>query len=239
MVIKNINGELKEKLLAYKDKITNETLTTQAYLTVRHAINHLELEPGEAFLEREIAELLEMSRTPVHSALIRLEMDGWLEIIPRRGFTVAPIEAEHIQQVSQITETLDGLAVQLAMDHLNEEQIDELNELIKQQEASLLENNFKKYVDIDQKFHSIITKNSHNDVLVTFLESYSDQLFRARLYTIDSRAFPLRSIDEHKAIVAAIQAKNPLAVRSLMEIHRHRGNKEIVKIIQEKEKLVQ
>lgn len=234
MLDEDFKIKLSEKLLTDKKKFSEETFSSQAYLTIRNAINHLELEPGESFLEREIAEMLDMSRTPVHSALIRLEMDGWLDIIPRKGITVSPIKAQNIKNISQITEALDGVAVELALGNLTDDHLSRLENLINQQEACLVENDFETYVDIDHEFHGLITTNCNNEELIKLLESYSDQLFRARLYTIDDRVLPLRSINEHKAILAALQAENGMAARTLMETHRNRGNKEIVKIIEEK-----
>jgi len=226
--------QLSEKLLAYRDTVSDETLTHQAYLTIRYAIHHLKLKPEESFLEREIAEMLDISRTPVHSALIRLEMDGWLEIIPRKGIKVAPIESQNIKEISQITEVLDGVAVELAMKVLSNKQLDFLEELILKQEEHLFNNDLNGYVDIDHQFHGLITEKSENTALINMLENYSDQLFRARLYTIEGREFPTRSIKEHRAIVASIRAENGTAARKLMERHRHRGNREIVKIIENK-----
>ncbi len=233
---KSNNRSLSDSLLDYKEKLSNETLTQQAYLTIRKAIYQLELKPNESFLEREMAEMLKMSRTPVHSALIRLDMDGWGTIIPRKGFTVAPIEAQSIKEISQITEVLDGVAVELAVDCITEEELNYLDSLVVEQEKALLSENLNKYVEIDHQFHDYINERSGNDTLLRILNSYTDQLFRARLYTIDERLLPVHSIREHEAILAALRAKSGSAARNLMEIHRRRGNLEIINIIHEKSK---
>jgi len=120
------------------------------------------------------------------------------------------------------------------MDVLSNEQLDFLEELTMKQEEHLFNNDLNGYVDIDHQFHGLITDNSQNTVLINMLENYSDQLFRARLYTIKGREFPTRSVNEHRAIIAAIRAENGSAARKLMEKHRHRGNKEIVRIIESK-----
>lgn len=233
MIDKDFKIKISNKLLACDNEYDDDSLTSQAYLTIRNAIHYLELEPGESFLEREIAEMLEMSRTPVHSALIRLEMEGWLDIIPRKGFTVSLIKSQHVREITQITKILDGLAVELATDILTDNQLNYLEKLILQQEKSLFESNFKNYVNIDHEFHELITNTCNNKELIKLLKGYSDQLFRARLYTITNREWPLDSINEHRAILAAIQAKNGSVARALMEAHRKRGSKEIVKIIEE------
>ncbi|AVD54569.1 hypothetical protein BEH_24730 (plasmid) [Priestia filamentosa] len=83
-------------------------LPQRAYLAIRHAIRHLQLPPGQTVLEREMAEILGMSRTPVRESLIRLETEGWVRLIPRRGFIVAPLVADDLQQIYEVVEALDG-----------------------------------------------------------------------------------------------------------------------------------
>jgi FCD domain. len=66
------------------------------------------------------------------------------------------------------------------------------------------------------------------------IEGYSNQLYRARLYTIEERKFPMHSVQEHRAIIAAMRIKDGAAARQLMEFHRERGGKEIIRIIRQK-----
>src|ERR1700692_3831326 len=66
-------------------------LAQKAYSALRSAITYLRLSPGQAYREREIVDALGISRTPVREALVRLEVEGWIRINPRRGFCVSPI----------------------------------------------------------------------------------------------------------------------------------------------------
>ncbi|OEH90124.1 hypothetical protein ATO00_06565 [Loigolactobacillus coryniformis subsp. coryniformis] len=229
------HGEyLRLVLLGYKNEVASNSLTQQAYLVILKAIRNLYLEPGKSFLEREITDLLEMSRTPVHEALIRLEMEGWLKVIPRKGFKVEPILRRIIIEISEITEVLDGLAVELATNIISNEELDRLDRLIDKQEEAMYNKNLKTYVAVDQEFHNLIVDQSRNNRLIKAMANYSDQLYRARLYTINARKLPIQSIQEHRAIVAAIRAKNKIAARELMQGHRHRGSLEIADIIKKK-----
>ncbi len=227
-------SKLAQTLRAYKTKAQGTSLTQKAYWILLTAIRELTLQPGKSFLEREIVDLLEMSRTPIHEALIRLEVEGWITIIPRKGFTVAPILEATITEISQISESLDGLAAQLAAENMANQDIAQLEMEITLQEKAMYDNDLKEYVNIDQKFHQLIINHVSNNRLKTLIGSYSDQLYRARLYTINDRQFPMHSIQEHRAIVAALQIKDGSAARQLMEFHRERGGKEIAHIIQQK-----
>ncbi|MBZ5202554.1 GntR family transcriptional regulator [Planomicrobium chinense] len=228
------NSDLKKTLLRYKEETNEDRLPQQAYIVIQKAIRNLQLQPNEAFLEREIIEMLEMSRTPVREALIRLEMDRWIRLIPRKGFTVEPIVKENIEQLCQIAEALEGVAAELATLHISEEQLEILDSLIANQEKYLKENNLKAYLDIDNQFHNLIVESSRNERLKNIMDSHSDQLYRARLSTINERELPVRSIKEHRAIVAAMRAQDSKAAQLLMHSHRHRGGQEILRIIENK-----
>lgn len=228
------NADLKKTLLRYKEEVNEERLPQQAYSIIQKAIRNLQLQPDEAFLEREIIDMLEMSRTPVREALIRLEMDRWIRLTPRKGFSVEPIIKENIEQICQIAEALDGVAAELATLNIDEAQLDGLDSLIARQEKHLAENDLKAYLDIDNQFHHSIVEYARNERLKNIMDSHSDQLYRARLFTINERKLPVRSIQEHRAIVAAMRAQDSKAAQLLMHSHRHRGGQEILGIIESK-----
>ncbi|WP_235846939.1 GntR family transcriptional regulator [Neobacillus soli] len=118
-------------------------LPQRAYHIIRLAIRDLILPPGKTILEREMAEVLQMSRTPVREALVRLETEGMVRIIPRRGFFVEPIEREDLKKIYDTVETLDGLAVSLATARVGEVEIEQLESLIELQEEVLEQKNLK------------------------------------------------------------------------------------------------
>jgi GntR family transcriptional regulator, rspAB operon transcriptional repressor len=103
-----------------------------------------------------MAEVLQMSRTPVREALVRLESEGMVRIIPRRGFVVEPIEKEDLKQINEIVETLDGLAVSLAAPKVGIEEISQLETLVKLQEEALEQDDLKKWATLDDQFHKLI-----------------------------------------------------------------------------------
>lgn len=219
----------------YQATVQPGPLTQQAYSIILAAIRELYLQPGQSFLEREVSEPLGMSRTPVHEALIRLEAAGWLAIIPRRGFKVAPILATTITEIAQISENLDGLAVALATPRITAAELTPLNDLVAQQVTAMRHQDLRAYVQIDQRFHEQLVALAPNQRLVQLIASYSDQLYRARLYAIDERALPEQSVQEHRAILAAMQSRNARAAQELMIGHRQRGSREIIKIIIQKQ----
>lgn len=203
----------------------------RAYLALRYVIRHLLLSPGQTILEREIAQILGMSRTPVREALVRLEMEGWVQIIPRRGFIVTPIRVDDLQSIYEVVEALDSAAGSLAVVQAGNEEFEKLEHLIKQQEEALANRELVAWANLDDEFHNKIINLSNNKRLKMIMDSQCDQLYRARLYTIEHRQVLNQSILEHKAILAAMRARNAEAVAGLLKSHRKRARNEIIRII--------
>jgi DNA-binding GntR family transcriptional regulator len=230
--ISSLNENSLEKEAHFFNDKLNEyheyRLPQRAYHIIRLAIRDLILPPGQTILEREMAEVLQMSRTPVREALVRLETEGVVRIIPRRGFIVEPIEREDLKQIYEMVETLDGLAVTLATAKMGEEEIHQLESLIEQQEKALEQENLKKWAILDDQFHNLIIKYAENKRLNAVIDIHSDQLYRARLFTINKRPVLNRSIIEHKAIISCMKTKEGDAARLVMQSHRNRARNEIL-----------
>lgn len=229
------NDEILNGLKIFVDEMNNLEplrLPQRAYTIIRHAIRNLVLPPGKTILEREVAETLGMSRTPVREALVRLEMDDVLELIPRRGFYVAEIEIDDLNDIYQMNAALDGLAIEIAASNIYDKEIDSLEEIVSQQEKMIEDGRIKEWAKSDDEFHYRIIELSQNDSLNKVLDIYSDKLFRARLYTIDYRPTPKQSILEHKAMISCLRAQDGKAARNVMESHRQRAHKEIIKALE-------
>lgn len=207
-------------------------LSQQAYLATRHAICELLLLPEQTVLERELSDLLEMSRTPVREALIRLETEGWIQIIPRRGFIVAAIAPDDFRQTFEVLQALDELAVTLATQHIMSHQLNQLDHLIKEQEVALEMDHLLKWTNLDREFHQLIIDAANNQHLKEVRDIQSDMIYRASLYTIKARIKPTHSILEHKAIVAAMRTQEPEAARTMLKSHQARAGKEMLKTLE-------
>jgi DNA-binding GntR family transcriptional regulator len=220
-----------QSFLSNLDKNGESRLPQRAYLATRHAIRNLQLPPGQTVLEREMAEILGMSRTPVREALVRLEMEGWVRLIPRRGFVVAPIVADELQQIYEVVEGLDGIACSLATKRATTKELDQLDHLVEEQAKALERGDLLAWTDLDEQFHQTIVDLAQNPRLRGIMDSQTDQLYRARLYTIKLRPNPKLSIMDHKAIVTVMRTGEPEAARMMLVSHRLRSRNEILKAI--------
>ncbi|MEY9139281.1 GntR family transcriptional regulator [Mammaliicoccus lentus] len=225
--------KLKVTLNQIAEQIDEQRLPIRAYHIIRIAIKQLKLKPGQTLLEREIAEVLEMSRTPVREALVRLQTEGLLTLVPRKGFIINPIKKQDLKEIYEITESLDGLAVELATSKITQENINHLKHLVSLQQESLDRNDLYNWSILDDQFHADLISFAQNTRLSSVINIHSDQLYRARLYTINNRPIPYQSIVEHRAIIACMETKDKNAARFAMQSHRNRAWEEIAETLEE------
>lgn len=208
-----------------------QRLPQRAYLALRQSIRTLRLAPGQMVREREVVEALGMSRTPVREALVRLETEGWVQIIPRHGFLINSLAADDLQQMYEIVEGLDGMASALATTRNTAETLSSLEAVLQQQLEALERNDLIAWAELDDAFHLQIVKLSGNVRLCDLVENYNDQLYRARLYTINLRPRPTRSVEEHQHIFEAMRVGDAEGARMRMQDHRRRARGEILQVI--------
>jgi GntR family transcriptional regulator, rspAB operon transcriptional repressor len=216
----------------------------RAYRALRGAIRELTLVPGQMVLEQEAADALGMSRTPVREALTRLESEGLVRRVPRRGFAVAPLAADAMREVYEIVEALESMAVGLAAGRVaagdaGEVELQPLDESITRQSDALAHGDLGAWVAEDERFHALLLDLSGNERLRDLVRAYDDHLHRARLLTIHARPKPVRSTAGHQAVLAAIRVGDEPGARALHQAHRRRGRLEIIEALRTLERTEQ
>lgn len=230
----NLEDRIEHSVQSYLETLdvrTEPRLPQRAYLAIRHAIRFLDLPPGMKVLEGQMTRILQMSRTPVREALVRLEVEGWVQLIPRHGFVVSPIEPEPLREIFEVTSGLDGIAGALAAVRATPEELAQLYDVIEAQEQALRDSEPLKWAAFDDEFHNLIIDMAHNDRLKAIMETLSDQVYRARLYTVERRAKPFRSIEEHRTIAGILKGREADAARILLQSHRRRGSDEVIAVL--------
>lgn len=195
------------------------------FQTLREAILKGELQPGERLMELQLASKLGVSRTPIREAIRMLEQEGLAVTIPRRGAEVAKMTEKDMEDVLTIREALDILAVQLAADNINREQLSELEEAVEIFENATQTGNVREIAITDVTFHDIIYRATGNPKLVVMLNNLREQIYRYRVeYLKDDRNYPML-IEEHRQIFEALQRRDKDAVTDVMK--KHVGNQAI------------
>ncbi len=141
------------------------------YETLKKRIIRLEYSPAQVLNETDIANEFDISRTPVRKIFERLKNDKLLNIIPRFGAQVAPIDFRYMKSVFEVLRELEGYATSLAVDRLSENKIKELEQIVENINQSDIEKDYKKIVMEDERFHEIIFESCENPCLVEILHS--------------------------------------------------------------------
>ena len=149
--------------------------------TLRQAILRGELKPGERLMEIQLANKLGVSRTPIREAIRKLELEGLVLMIPRKGAEVADITEKSLRDVLEVRKALEELAVQLTCDKITKEQIRELEQAAEQFKKTLKSNDITEIAEADVRFHDIIYLATDNQKLILLLNNLREQMYRYRI----------------------------------------------------------
>ena len=148
--------------------------------TLRQAILTGELKPGERLMEIHLANKLGVSRTPIREAIRKLELEGLVTMIPRRGAEVAQITEKSMNDVLEVRRALDALCVELACERITQEDMGRLKQACEAFEAAVRTRDVKKIARADVELHDIIVQATGNQRLVQLIHNLSEQMYRYR-----------------------------------------------------------
>lgn len=190
--------------------------------TLRQAILRGELKPGERLMEIQLANKLGVSRTPIREAIRKLELEGLVLMIPRKGAEVAEITEKNMLDVLEVRRALEELAVKLACERITEEEIQELKDAADAFQKILSEKDITKIAEADEAFHDVIFKSTGNDRLIQLLNSLREQMYRYRLEYLKREEYHPQLLEEHQQIIDRITRKDQNEAAELID--RHIGN---------------
>lgn len=177
--------------------------------TLRNAIVSGILKPGERLMEIQLAEELGVSRTPVREAIRKLELEGFVIMIPRRGTYVADLSIKDINEVYEVRTSLDVLAAGLAAERITEEELEQMERLLVQIGEYIDNGDMDKIVEADSLFHDILYRASRNDRLVGIINNLREQLTRFRSMSMSYPGRLKNTLEEHSRLVEAIAQRDP------------------------------
>ena len=172
--------------------------------TLRQAILRGELKPGERLMEIQLANKLGVSRTPIREAIRKLELEGLVLMIPRRGAEVAEITEKSLRDVLEVRGALEELAVKLACQKITDEQIQELCMAEKEFEMALSSGDVTVYAETDVKFHDVIYRATDNQRLIQLLFNLREQMYRYRVEYLKREEAHGNLLIEHRRIIETI-----------------------------------
>lgn len=221
------NNWTEENLISIRERV---------YLYIKDLILDGEFKTGDRLVERELAERLNISRTPIREALFRLESQGFVKTVPRKGVIVADISEKEIIEVFTILSSLEVLAVKLAVQKLDDGTKGEFESCIKKVEACLQNKNEVDFSDLHSELNYLLYSSAKSTKLYEILSGLSDYIraFAKKGYQKPGRAE--QSMEEHLKIMEAIINKESDMAEYLTKIHIENSKKAYVEAVKKNEK---
>lgn len=199
--------------------------------TLRQAILTGELKPGERLMELHLADKLGVSRTPVREAIRRLELEGLVTMIPRKGAEVAQITEKSMSDVLEVRRTLDALCAELACDRITAGSLAALKKACDHFEQCVSTHDAKKIAEADVSLHDIIVEATGNQRLIQMVHNLSEQMYRYRFEYIKDSSQHDTLVKEHRIIYQSIVDKDKETAAAAARLHIDNQKKAIIRQI--------
>lgn len=197
--------------------------------SIRDAIRKGILKPGERIMEIQLAEELGVSRTPVREAIRKLELEGYVVMMPRRGTYVANMSIRDISEIFEIRTALESLSNGLAAERITPEELEHLQRLLVMISSYIETKDMDKIVETDIEFHDLLYHAARNSRLVGIISNLRDQLTRFRTLSMSYPGRLEATLDEHRTIVEAIAQGDGRAAKKAAEKHMENSEKTLLK----------
>ncbi|MFT2111672.1 GntR family transcriptional regulator [Marinomonas sp. 2405UD68-3] len=207
-------------------KTKTQTISEELVTSLSHSIIQGELKQGSKISETELAQQYGVSRGPLREAIVTLEGLGLVTRAANIGARIVKLNTKDMIHTFSVRESLEGMAARLAVDHISDQELRDLYNLLDTHEDYLTQNNGDRYIQQEGNydFHNRIIKASRNPKLIALLIDELYSLVRMyRQQTANSRPDPLQALKEHRSILDAIANKETDLAELLMRRHISRS----------------
>lgn len=201
--------------------------------SLREAIITGTLKPGERLMEIQLAEELGVSRTPVREAIRKLELEGFVVMIPRKGAYVAGLSLKEMSDVFEIRGALESLAAQLAAERITDEELEKLERLLVKIAEHIEKGDIEQVIALDIEFHDVLFQASRNQRLVQMVSYLREQVHRYRTTSLSYPGRMKAALEEHMKIVEALSARDAEAAGRLAQEHIDSAESSFMQAIKE------
>jgi DNA-binding GntR family transcriptional regulator len=197
--------------------------------TLRQEILTGKLKPGERLMEIHLANKLGVSRTPIREAIRKLELEGLVIMIPRRGAEVAQITLKSLEDVMEVRRALDVLAIELACDRMTDEALEELHKACENFNLAVETKDTRKIAEADVEFHDMIVHSTDNNRLIQLVNNLSEQMYRYRFEYLKDETTHGTLKEEHLEMYKSIVNKDKDTAAKTVVKHIDNQEKAIIK----------
>ncbi|QDI82783.1 GntR family transcriptional regulator [Methylorubrum populi] len=210
------------------------SLVDDAYEAMRTAIRDSTFAPGYQASEQEIANRLGMSRTPVHEAVIRLQAEGLVEVLPRKGILIVALSPDDLREIYDVVIAIEGRAAELIATLPQAERtanVKILDGWTDEMAAAEKRNDLQAWGNADSAFHTALIQGANNSRMSRIIQTVNDQSHRLRMLTLNLRRGLDASVAEHRRIAQSIRFGNPADAADAARQHRIRARDELLPLL--------
>ena len=200
--------------------------------TLRQAILTGEMKPGERLMEIHLANKLGVSRTPIREAIRKLELEGLVIMIPRRGAEVAQITWKNLKDVLEVRRALDVLAIELACVRMTQEELQELYRACEDFAEATKTKDARQIAQADVALHDLIVASTRNNRLIQLVNNLAEQMYRYRFEYIKDTSQHERLVQEHNDMYQSILRKDKESAARAVRKHIDNQEKAIIRQLQ-------
>jgi DNA-binding GntR family transcriptional regulator len=153
-----------------------ETVEQRVYHLIKNAILNRQIAPGNQLFENAIAEKVNASRTPIRSAIMKLESEGLVNVIPNKGAFIVQPTIEEMVQAFEMRKSIEEMAIQKGFTHLAADEITQLKQLLNKMKMAYKEREIVPYQENNNEFHLVLANASGNRYLIEFMKKILSQI---------------------------------------------------------------
>lgn len=198
------------------------SVQSAVYNALKNNIMTLQLKPGTTMSTQKIASKLNVSRTPVREAFIRLQRDGLVDIFPQKETSVSLIDFSKVEQERFVRESLESANLELLLKKITKADMNELEFNIEQQRATIHNCDYDSLIKLDNSFHKYMFKVTGQALAWQTIVNTSNHYARVRLITVWDKDIMMETVLQHQKILSAIQDQSLEYARLYMKAHLHR-----------------
>jgi DNA-binding GntR family transcriptional regulator len=195
------------------------SLGQRVYQSLKHAILTLGFRPGDSIRKPEICDRLGVSRSPVADAVAKLASDGLVDVIPQAGTFVTRLSMTDIREGAFIREAIEVAAAELVAERITEDQLRDLRRSLKLQEALVADGDRQGFMLLDGQFHEMMLSFTGFPRLPQVAQTAWLSVHRARQLILPVEGRLSATLDEHRAILAAFEERDPDSARFAVQHH--------------------
>ena len=196
-----------------------DSLKERAYAEIKHRVITCGFRPGEELSEYAVATLLKIGRTPVHQAFDRLHIEGLVDVQPRKGIVVRPINLDEVIEIIETRLLNECFAVRLAAERASSAEILAIRQVLQRADAAVKGGNVERMMLLDRDFHQLIARAAHNTVLADVLLRLHERSLRLWFISLGASDHQASVQEQHDRIFRAISHRDANAAEAAMRVH--------------------